>query len=77
LSCWGWSASLAPLISEGDIDEGAFPAAAILAADDRAPNLLALSVILGPLQVELVTASSGREAIEKATHAPSLPSFST
>jgi two-component system sensor histidine kinase/response regulator len=67
LSCWGWSASLAPLISEGDIDEGAFPAAAILAADDRAPNLLALSAILEPLQVELVTASSGREAIEKAS----------
>jgi two-component system sensor histidine kinase/response regulator len=68
LSCRGWSASLAHLISEGDIDEGAFPAAAILAADDRAPNLLALSAILEPLHVDLVTATSGREAIEKASH---------
>lgn len=43
---------------------------AVLAVDDRPANLLALEAILEPLQVDLVTASSGRQAIELASERP-------
>lgn len=48
-----------------DSDERALPAAPVLAVDDAPANLLALSALLEPLRVELVTASSGAEALER------------
>jgi two-component system sensor histidine kinase/response regulator len=44
--------------------------AAVLAVDDRPANLLALSAVLEPLDVELVTGSSGRDAIRLASERP-------
>ncbi len=43
---------------------------AVLAVDDRPGNLLALEVVLEPLNIELVTASSGRQAIGLASERP-------
>ena len=40
--------------------------ASILAVDDHPANLLALSAIIEPLEARLVTAASGREALERA-----------
>ncbi len=47
----------------GEPDSGG---AAVLAVDDYARNLVALSVILEPLHVNLVAATSGREALQRA-----------
>ena len=49
-----------------DLEESAFPTAAILAVDDHPANLLALSAILEPLSCPLATAHSGPEALELA-----------
>jgi len=43
---------------------------AVLAVDDRPVNLLALSALFETLDVDLVTASSGREAIRLAAERP-------
>ncbi len=43
---------------------------AVLAVDDRPGNLLALEAVLEPLNIELVTASSGRQAIGLASERP-------
>jgi signal transduction histidine kinase len=43
---------------------------AVLAVDDRPANLLALEAVLEPLNVEMVSASSGREAIRLASERP-------
>jgi signal transduction histidine kinase len=53
-------------MSRSGIEEGGFPAAAILAVDDHPANLLALSAILEPLHCRLLPAQSGREALEFA-----------
>jgi signal transduction histidine kinase len=52
------------------IDEGGPPLAAILAVDDVPANLLALSAILEPLHQRIVTARSGRDALELARREP-------
>lgn len=49
-----------------DIEESAFPAAAILAVDDHPANLLALTALLEPLRCPMATAHSGPEALELA-----------
>jgi CheY-like chemotaxis protein len=41
------------------------PPARILMVDDHAPNLVALEAILQPLGQELVTATSGEDALRK------------
>jgi signal transduction histidine kinase len=41
---------------------------AVLAVDDHAANLLALSVLVRPLAIDLVTAASGEEALEATKH---------
>jgi signal transduction histidine kinase len=43
---------------------------AVLAVDDRPGNLLALSALLEALDIDLVTAASGREAIRRASERP-------
>ncbi len=44
--------------------------AAVLAVDDRPGNLLALSAVLESLDIDLVTAASGREALRRASERP-------
>jgi signal transduction histidine kinase len=53
-------------MSGGAVEGGEVPAK-ILAIDDTPANLLALSAILEPLEVELVVAHSGVEALDLAT----------
>jgi two-component system sensor histidine kinase/response regulator len=52
------------------IEESALPPASVLAVDDHPANLLALSAIFEPLDVELVTAASGPEALRLAALRP-------
>ena len=46
--------------------ENVHPSAAVLAVDDHPANLLALEAIFETLDVQLVTATSGREALRLA-----------
>lgn len=52
------------------IEQITLPPAAVLAVDDHPANLLALSAIFEPLDVELVTVSSGPEALRLAEKRP-------
>ncbi|HXJ20534.1 MAG TPA: hybrid sensor histidine kinase/response regulator [Polyangia bacterium] len=47
--------------------ESALPTAAVLAVDDHPANLVALEAIFETLDVQLVTATSGREALQLAS----------
>jgi two-component system, sensor histidine kinase and response regulator len=53
-------------MGKADIEESEFPAAPILMVDDRPANLLALTALLEPLASPLLSARSGREALELA-----------
>jgi signal transduction histidine kinase len=54
-------------MSGSEVESGQAPAK-ILAVDDTPANLLALSSIVDPLEVELVVADSGAEALKLAAH---------
>jgi signal transduction histidine kinase len=48
------------------VPESALPQAAVLAVDDHPANLLALEAIFETVDVQLITATSGREALQLA-----------
>jgi len=50
-----------------NLAESALPTAAVLAVDDHPANLVALEAIFETLDIELVTATSGREALRLAS----------
>jgi signal transduction histidine kinase len=52
------------------IEDSALPPAAILAVDDHPANLLALEAIFETVDIELVTASSGPQALKLAEERP-------
>ncbi len=52
------------------IEDSSLPPASILAVDDHPANLLALEAIFEPLDIELVKASSGPQALKLAEQRP-------
>jgi signal transduction histidine kinase len=57
-------------MTTGFLEAGRFGAPAVLAVDDRPANQLSLEALLEPLNIQVVKATSGREAVRLAAERP-------